>query len=59
MKELYLKNYLDTRVAMPRPKVLRRLVMDSVTLGVEKLTVHSCRVDKKLFAANAFFTAIG
>ena len=23
-------------VAMPRPKVLRRLIMDSVTLGVEK-----------------------
>ena len=25
-------------VAMPRPKVLRRLIMDSVTMGVEKIT---------------------
>ncbi|NNH34398.1 16S rRNA (uracil(1498)-N(3))-methyltransferase [Acinetobacter sp. NIPH 2377] len=34
-------------VAMPRPKVLRRLIMDSVTLGVEKIILlHSCRVDK-------------
>ncbi len=34
-------------VAMPRPKVLRRLVMDSVTLGVEKIILlHSYRVDK-------------
>lgn len=34
-------------VALPRPKVLRRLVMDSVTLGVEKLVlIHSYRVDK-------------
>ena len=34
-------------VAMPRPKVLRRLIMDSVTLGVEKLVLlHSYRVDK-------------
>lgn len=34
-------------VAMPRPKVLRRLVMDAVTLGVEKLVLlHSYRVDK-------------
>ncbi|TXJ06808.1 MAG: 16S rRNA (uracil(1498)-N(3))-methyltransferase [Acinetobacter sp.] len=34
-------------VALPRPKVLRRLVMDSVTLGVEKLVLlHSYRVDK-------------
>lgn len=34
-------------VALPRPKVLRRLVMDSVTLGVEKLILlHSYRVDK-------------
>ena len=32
---------------MPRPKVLRRLVMDSVTLGVEKIILlHSYRVDK-------------
>jgi len=34
-------------VAMPRPKVLRRLVMDAVTLGVEKIILlHSYRVDK-------------
>lgn len=34
-------------VAMPRPKVLRRLIMDSVTLGVEKIClIHSYRVDK-------------
>ncbi len=34
-------------VAMPRPKVLRRLIMDSVTLGVEKMILlHSYRVDK-------------
>ena len=34
-------------VAMPRPKVLRRLIMDSVTLGVEKIILlHSYRVDK-------------
>ena len=34
-------------VAMPRPKVLRRLIMDSVTLGVEKISLlHSYRVDK-------------
>lgn len=34
-------------VALPRPKVLRRIVMDSVTLGVEKLIfIHSYRVDK-------------
>ena len=34
-------------VAMPRPKVLRRLMMDSVTLGVEKIILlHSYRVDK-------------
>ncbi len=34
-------------VAMPRPKVLRRLIMDSVTLGVEKIVLlHSYRVDK-------------
>ena len=33
--------------AMPRPKVLRRLMMDSVTLGVEKIILlHSYRVDK-------------
>ncbi len=34
-------------VALPRPKVLRRLVMDAVTLGVERLyLIHSCRVEK-------------
>lgn len=34
-------------VALPRPKVLRRLVMDSVSLGVDKLVlIHSYRVDK-------------
>lgn len=34
-------------VALPRPKVLRRLIMDAVTLGVEKIVlIHSYRVDK-------------
>ncbi|OTG64220.1 16S rRNA (uracil(1498)-N(3))-methyltransferase [Acinetobacter silvestris] len=34
-------------VALPRPKVLRRLIMDSVTLGVNKIIlIHSYRVDK-------------
>ncbi len=34
-------------LALPRPKVLRRLVMDAVTLGVEKLIfIHSYRVEK-------------
>ena len=34
-------------VAMPRPKVLRRLIQDAVTLGVEKIILlHSYRVDK-------------
>ena len=34
-------------LAMPRPKVLRRLIADSVTLGVEKIVlIHSYRVDK-------------
>lgn len=34
-------------VALPRPKVLRRLIMDAVTLGVEKIILlHSYRVDK-------------
>ncbi|ENV31795.1 16S rRNA (uracil(1498)-N(3))-methyltransferase [Acinetobacter gerneri] len=34
-------------VAMPRPKVLRRLIVDSVTLGVDKIIlIHSYRVDK-------------
>ena len=34
-------------VALPRPKVLRRLIMDAVTVGVEKVIImHSYRVDK-------------
>lgn len=34
-------------VALPRPKVLRRLVMDAVTQGVDKLIlIHSYRVEK-------------
>ena len=34
-------------IAMPRPKVLRRLIMDAVTMGVQKLIlIHSYRVDK-------------
>ena len=34
-------------VALPRPKVLRRLIMDAVTMGVDKLIlIHSYRVDK-------------
>ena len=34
-------------VALPRPKVLRRLMMDAVTMGVEKIILlHSYRVDK-------------
>ncbi len=34
-------------VALPRPKVLRRVVMDAVTLGVERLILlHSLRVEK-------------
>ncbi|RYY79825.1 MAG: 16S rRNA (uracil(1498)-N(3))-methyltransferase [Moraxellaceae bacterium] len=34
-------------LALPRPKVLRRLVMDAVTLGVEQLILmHSYRVEK-------------
>ncbi|AXY58151.1 16S rRNA (uracil(1498)-N(3))-methyltransferase [Acinetobacter chinensis] len=34
-------------VALPRPKVLRRLIMDAITLGVDKLIlIHSYRVDK-------------
>lgn len=34
-------------VALPRPKVLRRLIMDAVTLGVEKIIlIHSYRVEK-------------
>ena len=34
-------------VALPRPKVLRRLIMDAVTLGIDKLIlIHSYRVDK-------------
>ncbi|MBL8281687.1 16S rRNA (uracil(1498)-N(3))-methyltransferase [Acinetobacter junii] len=34
-------------LALPRPKVLRRMIMDAVTLGVERLSlIHSYRVDK-------------
>lgn len=34
-------------VALPRPKVLRRLIMDAATLGVENIILlHSYRVDK-------------
>ena len=34
-------------LALPRPKVLRRMVMDAVTLGVERISlIHSYRVDK-------------
>ncbi len=34
-------------LALPRPKVLRRIVMDAVTLGVERISlIHSYRVDK-------------
>lgn len=34
-------------VALPRPKVLRRLMMDAVTMGVDKIIlIHSYRVDK-------------
>lgn len=34
-------------LALPRPKVLRRLIMDSVTLGVQQLSlIHSYRVEK-------------
>lgn len=34
-------------VALPRPKVLRRLIMDAVTLGVEHIILlHSYRVEK-------------
>lgn len=34
-------------LALPRPKVLRRMIMDAVTLGVECISlIHSYRVDK-------------
>lgn len=34
-------------LALPRPKVLRRIIMDAVTLGVEEIIlIHSYRVDK-------------
>ena len=33
-------------VALPRPKVLRRLIMDAVTMGVKIILLHSYRVDK-------------
>lgn len=34
-------------LALPRPKVLRRIIMDAVTTGVERISlIHSYRVDK-------------
>jgi RsmE family RNA methyltransferase len=34
-------------LALPRPKVLRRIMMDAVTLGVQRISlIHSYRVDK-------------
>jgi len=34
-------------LALPRPKVLRRIIMDAVTVGVERISlIHSYRVDK-------------
>lgn len=34
-------------LALPRPKVLRRIIMDAVTIGVERISlIHSYRVDK-------------
>ncbi|WP_353169118.1 16S rRNA (uracil(1498)-N(3))-methyltransferase [Acinetobacter sp.] len=34
-------------VALPRPKVLRRIIMDAVTMGVQHIRlIHSYRVDK-------------
>ena len=34
-------------LALPRPKVLRRIIMDAVTLGVQRISlIHSYRVDK-------------
>ena len=34
-------------IALPRPKVLRRLIMDAVTLGAERIIlIHSYRVEK-------------
>jgi len=34
-------------LALPRPKVLRRIIMDAVTMGVERISlIHSYRVDK-------------
>lgn len=34
-------------LALPRPKVFRRMIMDAVTLGVERISlIHSYRVDK-------------
>ena len=45
-------------VALPRPKVLRRLVMDAVTLGVEQLMlIHSYRVEKSYWQS-PFLTQI-
>ncbi len=46
-EEVPAKHPVTLIVAMPRPKVLRRLIMDAVTLGVEKIILlHSYRVDK-------------
>ena len=34
-------------LALPRPKVLRRIIMEAVTLGVQRISlIHSYRVDK-------------
>ncbi|MBF7688203.1 16S rRNA (uracil(1498)-N(3))-methyltransferase [Acinetobacter rathckeae] len=41
------KRTITLVLALPRPKVLRRIIMDAVTLGVEKIIlIHSYRVDK-------------
>lgn len=38
---------LNLIIALPRPKVLRRLIMDAVTLGAERIILlHSYRVEK-------------
>lgn len=41
------KRPLTLIIALPRPKVLRRLIMDAVTLGAERIILlHSYRVEK-------------
>ncbi|MBF7681864.1 16S rRNA (uracil(1498)-N(3))-methyltransferase [Acinetobacter sp. B5B] len=41
------KRKITLILALPRPKVLRRIIMDAVTLGVEHIILlHSYRVDK-------------